>query len=63
MQVVALLLVFFFTSYSVPLSAEGRVEHQKLNQTVQKGRLVEFLVFKSISHVGKKVFRLARKTV
>ena len=51
-------------SSSVLVSAEGRVEHQKRNQTpVLYGRLVSFLVFNSITHVGKKVTRLTRKTL
>ena len=35
----------------MPVSAEGRVEHQKLNQTTPRRRnafLVEFLVFNSV---------------
>ena len=38
----------------MPVSAEGRVEHQKLNQVEAGPHLVEFLVFNSITHVIKK---------
>ena len=51
-------LLTFLSLKSVAASAEGRVEHQKRNQTATfshflSGRLVSFLVFNSITHVGK----------
>ena len=42
----------------------NRVEHQSKNKRpLRSGRLVLFLVFNSITHAGKKVIRLTRKTV
>ena len=42
------MMMMDLVKYSVNVSAKSRIEHQKLNQMVLKGRLVEFLLFNSI---------------
>ena len=53
--IVLLATVYFSWFESVIVSAEGRVEHQKVNQLAAGCHLVECLVFNSITHVEKKV--------
>ena len=47
----------------MPVSRQGRVEHQKLNQGGSSAATVEFLVFNSITYVGEKVSQLPQKNV